>query len=97
MKFTIKQYGSFAEEVYFEVPDEVVKEKLEEYKRRGLDEDEARDALEDFITSNRWDYHTDYGDRDGDVDDWDYQDDFYIGLTESMEDYDNDSITLGEM
>ena len=97
MKFTIKQYGSFAEEVFFEMPDEIIKEKLEEYKRRGLYEDEARDALEDFITRNRWDYQTDYSDRDDDVDDWDYQDDFSEGLDEVMEDYYNDSITLGEM
>lgn len=97
MEFTIKQYGSFVEEVYFEVPDEIIKQRLDEYRDRGLDEDEARDALEDFITSNRWLYHTDYGDRDDDVNDWDYADDFYNGLTEALEDYDNDSIILGEM
>ena len=90
MEFTIRQYGHFSEDVYFEVPDEVVKRKLQEYKDKGYDYDEAKDALEDYICSNRWDFHTDYGDRDDDVDDWDFQDDLYEGIEEMMGDYEDE-------
>lgn len=97
MEFTIRQYGHFSEDVYFDVPDETIRQKLEEYRRQGLDEDDARDALDDFICNNRWDFHTDYGDRDDDVDDWDFQDDFYNGLTEAMEGYDEQEEDVGEL
>lgn len=90
MEFTIRQYGHFSEDVYFEVPDEVVKRKLQEYKDKGYDYDEAKDALEDYICSHRWDFQTDYGDRDDDVDDWDVQDDLYDGIEEFMGDYEDD-------
>lgn len=97
MKFTIVQTGYFREEVYFDVPDETIKQKLKEYQRQGMDYDEAKEALEDFITDNRWDYHNDYGDRDDDTDDWDFQDDFYDGLNEAMEDYDEDEEDIEEL
>lgn len=97
MRFTIIQSGYFREEVYFDVPDEDIKQKLEEYRRQGKDYDEAKEALEDFINDNRWDYHTDYGDRDDETDDYDYQEDFYDGLNEAMEDYDEQEEDVGEL
>lgn len=97
MQFTIVQTGYFREEVFFDVPDEVVKRKLQEYKDKGYDYDEAKDALEDYICSNRWDFHTDYGDRDDDVDDYDYQSDFYDGISTAMENYDEQEEDVGEL
>lgn len=97
MEFTIVQGGYFREEVYFEVPDETIKQKLEEYRRQGKSYDEAKEALEDFICSNRWDFHTDYGDRDDDVEDWDFQEDLYEGLSNAMEDYDEQEEDVGEL
>lgn len=97
MRFTIIQRGYFSEEVYFDVPDEDIKQKLEEYQRQGKDYDEAREALEDFINDNRWDYHTDYGDRDDETDDYDYQDDFYDGISAAMENYDEQEDDVGEL
>lgn len=97
MRFTIIQSGCFREEVFFDVPDEDIKQKLEEYQRQGKDYDEAREALEDYICSNRWDFHTDYGDRDDDDADWDFQDDFYDGLRQAMENYDEQEEDVGEL
>ena len=97
MQFTIVQTGYFHEEVYFEVPDETIKQKLKEYQLQGMDYYEAKEALEDFIHYHRWDYQTDYGDRDDDVDDYDYQSDFYDGLNEAMENYDEQEEDVGEL
>lgn len=97
MQFTIVQSGYFREEVYSDVPDETIKQKLKEYRRQGKDYDEAKEALEEFITGNRWDYHTDYGDRDDDTDDYDYQEDFYDGLRQAMEGYDEQEEDVGEL
>lgn len=90
MEFTIRQYGHYSEDVYFNVPDEAIKRKLQEYKDKGYDYYDAKEALEDFIHDYRWDYHTDYGDRDDDVDDYDYLDDFDDGILAAMEDYEDD-------
>lgn len=97
MEFTIVQRGYFSEEVYFNVPDETIKQKLIEYQRLGMDYDEALEALEEFIQDHRWDYHTDYGDRDDETDDYDYAEDFYNGLTEAMENYDEQEEDVGEL
>lgn len=97
MQFTIVQTGYFREEVFFDVPDETIKQKLKEYQQQGLDYDDAREALEDFIHDYQWDYQTDYGDRDDETDDYDYQSDFYDGLNEAMENYDEQEEDVGEL
>lgn len=97
MKFTIVQTGYFREEVFFDVPDETIKQKLKEYQQQGLDYDDAKEALEDFIHEYRWDYQTGYGDWDDETDDYDYQSDFYEGLNEAMKNYDEQEEDVGEL
>lgn len=96
MEFTIIQTGYFREEIFFDVPDEVIQRKLKEYREAGKDYDEAEEDLKDFIMDNRWDYHTDYGDNDQETEDWEACDDFQEGIDEALKDYTPTPSDIGE-
>lgn len=97
MEFTTKQTGWFSEEVYFDVPDEHIRQKLQEFRRRGYDYDKAKEELDDWLWRNRWDYHSDYGDRDDNTDEEEPCEDYDDGLADAMIGYDELQPTLGEM
>lgn len=101
MELSFVQIGTYRETVYVNVPDDEVNEKILELKADGYSEEEIQDKIEDWITDNRWNFDTDYGDTDYEgVDDWEWDDDFCRNIDDRVADVLGDEdkpTTIGEM
>lgn len=101
MELSFVQFGTYRETVYVNVPDDDVNEKILELKANGYDEEEIQDKISDWLTANRWNFDTDYGDTDYDsVDEWEWDDDFNSNIDDRVAEFFGDEdkpTTIGEM
>lgn len=101
MELSFTQIGTYHETVYVNVPDDEVNEKILELRADGYDEEEIQEKIADWITDNRWNFDTDYGDTDYEgADDWEWDDDFCRNIDDRVAEFfedDEQPHTIGEM
>jgi hypothetical protein len=91
------EYGSYWQQLVFNIPDDALKKIIQEQRALGKDDDDIVEELKSFINRNKWDYDYDYDDEDRNMSSIDFDDDIEDNLYEFIENHEEQQTSLGEL
>ena len=95
MRVNMTEYGSYWQQLVFNIPDDALKKIIQEQRAMGQDDDDIVEALKTFISRNKWDYYYDYDDDDRDMSSIEFDDGIEDNLYEFIENYREQQVSLG--
>lgn len=95
MRVNMTEYGSYWQELVFDIPDDALKKIIQELRANGKDDDDIVEALKTFISSNKWHYDCDYGDDDRNMACIELGDGVEDSLYDFIENYGEQQVSLG--
>lgn len=97
MRVNMTEYGSYWQELVFDIPDDALKKIIQEQRALGKDDDDIVEELKSFINRNKWDYDYDCGDEDRNCTSIDFDDGIEDNLYEFIENHEEQQTSLGEL
>lgn len=95
MRVNMTEYGSYWQQLVFNIPDDALKKIIQEQRALGNDDDDIVEALKTFISCNKWDYDFDYVDEGRDMSSIEFEDDIEDNLYEFIENFVEQQVSLG--
>lgn len=95
MRVNMTEYGSYWQELVFDIPDDALKKIIQEQRALGKDDDDIVEELKTFISSNKWDYDYDDGDDDRNMAYIEFEDGIEDSLYEFIENFGEQPVSLG--
>lgn len=95
MRVNMTEYGSYWQDIAFDIPDDDFKKIIQEQRALGNDDDDIVEALKTFINDNKWRYDYDYDDEDRNMSSIEFGDGVEDSLYEFIENYREQQISLG--
>ena len=87
MRVNMTEYGSYWQEVVFDIPDDTLKKIIQEQRALGKDYDDIVEVLKTFINDNKWCYDYNYYDEDRNLSSVEFDDGIEDNLYEFIENY----------
>lgn len=95
MRVNMTEYGSYWQEIVFDIPDDALKKIIQEQRAIGNDDDDIVEALKTFINRNNWGYYYECGDEDRNMSSIEFDDGIEDNLYEFIENFVEQQVSLG--